>query len=144
MRKAGGDEMIETGPIKMPKEANLSHRQDSNMSDSPGLVQMNFSKEISSNELEKVERNVALRSFFSGDLQELDEKCNSMMEKTSKRKENGHLLYRCQVCGKEAINGDLKSHIESNHLDGFSIPCNLCEKTFRSRKSLGKHNSCHY
>ena len=74
---------------------------------------------------------VALTDYFSGDAQ--DEKCRCMMEKTLKRDNNGHLLYSCIPCGKEAINTTLKRHIESNLLEGISIPCNYCEKTFRSR-----------
>ena len=85
---------------------------------------------------------VVLTSHFpSGDFQELDEKCISMMEKTSAKNAHGQPLYRCKVCGKEKIIGNIKSHIESNHLEGFSIPCNFCGKTFRSRNSLEKHTS---
>ena len=81
------------------------------------------------------------------DFQELDEKCISMMEKTSEKNAHGQLLYQCKVCGKEGINGTLKRHIEANHLEGISIPCNFCEKTFRSRSSLaihtrGNHKDC--
>ena len=85
------------------------------------------------------ERAVALTSSFSGNIQELDRKCNAMMEKTLKKRADGLPVYRCIVCGKEAKSGDLKNHIETNHLDGISIPCNICEKTFRSRDSFGKH-----
>ena len=84
-------------------------------------------------------KEVALASnFSSGDLQELDEKCISMMEKASRRNAHKMPLYRCKVCGKEDINGTLKRHIEANHLE-VSMQCNFCEKTFRSRHSLGEH-----
>ena len=85
------------------------------------------------------ERAVALTSSFSGNIQELDQKCNSMMEKTLKKRADGLPVYRCIVCGKEAKSGDLKNHIETNHLDGISIPCNICEKTFRSRNAMKTH-----
>ena len=71
-------------------------------------------------------------SFFSNE-QELDEKCNSMMEKTLKKNAHGQPLYICVPCGKEAISGDLKKHIEANHIEGITIPCDLCDKTFRSK-----------
>ena len=68
----------------------------------------------------------------SGDLmRELDEKCLSLMEKTSVKNARSQLIYRCKICGKEDINGNLKNHIENSHLEGVSIPCNFCEKTFR-------------
>ena len=140
MRKAGGDELTESEPVEMPKQANLIDKKETTSSD---IVQTNSSEEISGNELESVDTTVELRSFGSGDLQELDEICNAMMEKTSKKRESGNVLYKCQVCGKEAISGDLKSHIAANHL-GVLVPCNLCEKTFRSRKAFAKHNRCHY
>ena len=83
---------------------------------------------------------MALTSNFSGDLQELDNKINSMMVKTSNRSVRRNALYKCALCGKEAEHTNLKNHIEANHLEGISVPCNLCEKTFRSRNALAKHN----
>ena len=77
--------------------------------------------------------------LFSGNLQELDEKCNSMMERTSRRKDNGQSLFKCRLCGKEEICGGMKHHIEANHLQGVSIPCNFCEKKFPTRNSLANH-----
>ena len=85
------------------------------------------------------DKSVALTRYFSGNMQELDEKCNSMMEKTLKKMANGLPLYKCVACGKEGVNGNLKKHIEANHLEGISIPCDLCQKTFRSRKTMREH-----
>ena len=84
-------------------------------------------------------RTVATINYFSGNFHELDEKCNSMMEKTTKMSPTGQPLYRCESCGKEAIIGNLKNHIEAKHLEGVSITCNFCEKTFRARNTLKKH-----
>ena len=96
--------------------------------------------------INKNNRTVALTSYISGNIQELDEKCNSMMEKTLKKKANHPSLplYRCMVCGKEATNSDLKKHIEAYHLEGVSIPCNFCEKTFRSRDAKGQHTRIYH
>ena len=85
--------------------------------------------------------SVALASFFSGNLQELEEKCKSMMEKTFKKDKDGNILYSCTTCGKEAKNNNLKNHIEANHLEGISIPCNFCEATFRTRQAFRIHLS---
>ena len=88
--------------------------------------------------------SLAMTSYLTENFQELDAKCNSMMEKTLRKDKNGHLLYSCVVCGKEAINGALKKHIEANHLEGISIPCNYCDKIFRSRAARDMHNRYHH
>jgi len=79
------------------------------------------------------ERTVALSSFGSSEnFHELDEKVKSIMSKS----ENKVKTYVCNVCGKEGMYTQTKNHIEANHLEGISIPCDLCEKTFRSKHSL--------
>ena len=50
------------------------------------------------------------------------------MEKTSRRNANGNPFYRCNVCGKEDISGNIKKHIKVKHLESVYIPCNFCEK----------------
>ena len=85
------------------------------------------------------ERAIALKSPSSGNLQEIDEKCISMMEKTSTKNSNGLLLYSCKSCGKEGINNDVKRHIEAKHIEGIVIPCNSCEKIFRTRRAWTNH-----
>ena len=84
-------------------------------------------------------RAVALTSHSSGNLQEIDEKCVSMMEKTLTKNSNGLLLYRCKSCGKEGINNDVKRHIEAKHMEGIVIPCNSYEKIFRTRRAWTNH-----
>ena len=86
-------------------------------------------------------RSVPLTSYFSGNVQELNEKCISMMENTFKKDKNGNLLYSCTICGKEAINALLKNHIEANHLEVISIFCNFCETTLKTRQALRAHMS---
>ena len=129
MGKVHNDELTQTGTVELPvpKTANQLHKKDENTSRSSGPFQ---TKLIS--ESDEADMTVALTSCSSGNLQELDAKCDSMMEKTKKKQGNGQPVYRCKVCGKEAMSGDLKKHIEANHLEGVSIPCSCCEKTFRS------------
>ena len=87
---------------------------------------------------------VAIPSNFSGNLDELEERVKSMMEKSQNKRANGlQLADRCKVCGKEGHGTAIKDHIEANHLEGIVIPCNLCDKTFRSRPSLRDHKSRH-
>ena len=73
-------------------------------------------------------------------LQELDEQISSMMTKTAKKNFHGGLLYACNSCGKEGTHHHMKEHIEAIHLVGISVPCDFCEKIFRSRSGLRYHN----
>ena len=85
---------------------------------------------------------VTLPNQFISSLPDLEEMVKSMMEKSENLLPNAQSrAHRCKVCGKEDYSTNIKKHIESNHLEGVSIPCNFCEKTFRSRRSLGLHKS---
>ena len=83
---------------------------------------------------------------FSGELSELDGKIETMMvrSETMVRGPNKNMIkaFVCQVCGKEGQKTNIKDHIEANHLEGISIPCSLCEKTFRSRNAFRQHAPC--
>ena len=82
---------------------------------------------------------------FIGDLLELDEKIKSMMVLGQNMAPCGKKRATvCQVCGKEGYSTQIRDHIEANHVDGVSIPCTLCEKTFRSRSALRMHKSNHH
>ena len=132
------DEVVQDDTFKMPAEKKVDtvHKNDSGALKPVGPSQSNVGA------LDTVCRDLALTSnFSSGDLQDLGEKCISMMQKTSEKNSHGQPLYRCKVCGKVDIMGNTKNHIESNHLEGVSIPCNFCETTFRSRNTLAKHTS---
>ena len=96
--------------------------------------------QIPLNEYDKANRSVALTDMFSGELQELNEKVKGMLEKTHNVAANGKKMFVCKVCGKQGDHEmNMKRHIEANHLEGVSIPCNLCEKTARSRHALIMH-----
>ena len=82
---------------------------------------------------------------FSGDFKDLDVKVNSMIgrsENMIKSSEN-HMIkaYVCQVCGKESVGSYIREHIEASHLEGISIPCNICDHTVRTRRALRLHKS---
>ena len=86
------------------------------------------------------EYSVALNSPISGELKELFQQSDTMLDKTARKMPNGKPLYSCKVCGKESEKGGVRNHIEAIHMEGISIPCKNCEKTFRSRNTLSLHN----
>ena len=80
---------------------------------------------------------VAIPSYHSVDLNQLEEKVRSIMEKSQNKHANGkQAAHVCKVCGKEGMGSAIKDHIEANHIEGIVIPYNLCDKTFRSRNAL--------
>ena len=64
----------------------------------------------------------------------LEEKINRNVE----RAVNG--MFKCTLCGKEAKQKiQIQYHIEGIHMEGLSLPCNICGKTFRSRNAFTIH-----
>ena len=82
---------------------------------------------------------------WSGDMNELDGKIQSMIGRGDNmvRLSSNRMIkaYVCKVCGKEGVHTNITNHIETNHIDGISLLCNICNKTFMSRASLRKHTS---
>ena len=100
--------------------------------------------------VENISRTLAIPIELSGDLHALAEKVKSMMGKSQNmipagKQANGtprqETASICKVCGKEGLFTLIRNHIESNHLEGISIPCDHCDKAFSSRDSLSKHKS---
>ena len=87
------------------------------------------------------DHRIAIPNFVTGDLmQELDKTVKSMMEKGQNISSDGRQKNRiCKICGKEGQWVAIRDHIEMNHLEGVSLPCNVCGKIFRSRTSLRQH-----
>ena len=101
-----------------------------------------FKGQISENLAHEENRTVAIPLDSPGNMliQQLGEKVKSMMEKSQNTLSyNKSRAYICQVCGKEGAHNAIKDHIEANHLEGISLPCSSCDKTFRSRKALRRH-----
>ena len=132
MGKSEKDEIIPDDTFKIPAQQKV--KKESSFLKPVGPTQSHFVEQMPSNSSGGELAQTTI------DFQELDEKCLSMMEKTSGKNGHGQALYQCKVCGKENINSAIKSHIEANHLEGFFIPCKFCGKTFRSRKSLAEHS----
>ena len=85
--------------------------------------------------------------LLSVDMQDLDTTVKSMMDTSQNMIRDGNCQKKakiCKICGKEGGATAIKNHIEVNHLEGVSIPCNQCDKTFRSRNALTKHISTYH
>ena len=90
---------------------------------------------------EKESSAVTNTRSFSGEFTELEETVRSMMEKSQDTLPHrpGIKAYICNICGKQGQCNAIKDHIESKHLEGISVPCNHCDKTFRSKNCLRVH-----
>ena len=77
----------------------------------------------------------------STDLQELDAQVKSMMEESPNiiRDDKKERAKKCKLCGKEGALTTIRDHIEVHHLDGIVLPCNTCEKAYKSRTSFRQH-----
>ena len=88
----------------------------------------------------KKERALALNN--SSNDEDLDNQIRSMMEKSennlASRNAKGKARI-CKVCGKEGSMGTIQSHIESNHITGFTHDCTVCRTTIRTRDALRIH-----
>ena len=112
------------------------------------ISETSFRRQVPSTKIQNpAEENTTLAIPCNlGDFDELEERVKSMMEKSQNKiaKGQGYIFaYLCKVCGKEGQHKNIKDHIEANHLEGIVIPCNLCDKTFRSRQTLRNHKSRH-
>ena len=93
---------------------------------------------------------LAITNQSKTDLLDIDEKVKSIMEKGQKMMPDGKQLngsakmktsHICKLCGKEGLPQRIKLHIEASHLEGISIPCDVCGKTYPTRNSLSQHKN---
>ena len=126
-----------SSPIKQTSTAALKDLGDAIKKD-PRIVGKEY---VPPSELldDSIKDRVVMQKNFYG---ALNLEVQSMMEMTQNTIKNGQAKrhsYQCKVCGKEGHGSNIKKHIEANHLEGLLVPCNLCEKRFRSRNGLGQH-----
>ena len=122
-------------PKEMTSKLNLKMENWTSLSTQSKLAQKKntFHSELSQ------ERILSVHNFVSADVQELDAKVKSMMEKSQNMASGGKKACICKVCGKEGQWVAIRDHIEANHLEGVTLPCSACGKMFRSRARLRKH-----
>ena len=125
----------------LPKEDEV----DGEISDSK-LIQKTkliVKEESNGNKLKVHERLETEMIEYSGEYnEELDLKIKSMTKKSSNPISSGReKALICIVCGKEGVNKNIKDHIEANHIQGLIFRCDLCKKTYRTRKALRQHVS---
>ena len=115
---------------------------------SQGLTSLKTYESHKSNTLRKKETSKEFCNLFSSDFQDLDEMVKSMMEKGRNKLPHGRqpdgkpkheASYICKVCGKENVRRCIMKHIENKHVEGISIQCDICGKTFSSRDYLRQH-----
>ena len=82
----------------------------------------------------------------STEMQDLKEQIRSVMTKTDVLSADGkgYVLFSCNICGKQAPQGNMSRHIEANHITGISHACDTCGKVSRCKDSLSKHNCACY
>ena len=78
------------------------------------------------------------------ELEDLDQQIKSIMEMNITRSIDGRTMAICNICGKETASRAMSQHIESNHITGFSHPCNICGNISRSRHALAKHKNTYH
>ena len=74
-------------------------------------------------------------------LEKFHEQVESLMQKKSDTFLYGSKkqAWACNLCGKEATQGQIRRHIESKHITGVRHKCDLCHKTSKSRYALKVH-----
>ena len=93
-----------------------------------------------SNELVIPTENNAIRFVMS------EEEKNNLVETVDQHLERiDDGSWRCKICGKSAnkknARQQMRYHVEGKHLEGLSLPCNLCGKIFRSRNAFLIHKT---
>ena len=140
----------------LEEQENPKHSEPTNMdkeSYTTSTTGKSESVKLETDVLGKPSKELVVHDQSGTDLQALEEKVKSMMGRGEKMIPNGKRLNGtpkqttssiCKVCGKEGLWNTIRDHIESNHLEGISIPCDFCNKTHSSRKSSEKHKRTHH
>ena len=89
--------------------------------------------ELTEEEEGEVRRVHSEKTLVVTDMAELDEKIQQLME----RRDGSHHCLTCNYSSSHT--GHIREHVE-RHIEGLHYPCQLCQKTFKSKSSLRTHN----
>ena len=76
-------------------------------------------------------------------VEDLKEKLDSLMERVN----DGVNSWKCTLCGKinkEPTKQNMRTHIETRHIEGLSFPCSQCDFVCKSNNAFYKHISRHH
>ena len=76
---------------------------------------------------------VSVKATNITNTEDIDRQLDELMEKEGSQ-------YRCKPCGKMSSRKFHAYEHADTHMEGLSYACQLCDKTFRSRKSLRVHS----
>ena len=142
----GNNETLEEEPTKHPQKSTkntIIEKTKQNVTDNYILNEYSPSKLDVKEEFVSQGTVAIPNKQTTTDFHDLDEQIKSLMGNGEAHLGSQGPARRCTVCGKEGKYQNIKDHIEANHITGVSHPCNLCEKTFRSRPSLRMHKHSH-
>ena len=128
---------------KSSKELRTEREEESNKKKISKSIHdpQNIVKKENTDENARSAENMTKTNELYSKIQDLDKRVKSMIEKASDGGSGVRAQFKCKTCGKIAESPQMRNHIESLHLEGVSLPCELCEKVFRTRNSLSVHKS---
>ena len=77
---------------------------------------------------------IAVAASSNTNTEDIDKQLDELMEKEGSQ-------YRCKPCGKMSSRKYHAYEHAETHMEGLSFSCHMCDKTFRSRRSLRNHVS---
>ena len=125
-------DVVEERPSVAKKTRLLTRYDENKWRTPPNIKQIQQSNDFGVS----TDKTVAVQNISSVDLDDLEQRVKSMMEKIPNKVANGRGAYICKLCGKEGRGDVIKDHIEANHLEGMEFSC---RKTSRTRNALNVH-----
>ena len=124
------------GLIQDKQESTYTNTEEFKHEALPESANIDFVKDLEKEPLNHQTKEFFLVATEYESIEELDQKIEQMMERI-----DGGRKRRCIPCGKiSSMVANARNHAET-HIDGLNFPCQLCDKSYRSRESLRKHST---